>query len=317
MLASQPTAKTGGPLFAPLPALHHSSAVPGAFHMNQLVVRSAKPTPIGDLLNLASMIRGFWRYRDLIHQFTAREFLVRHKCTSLGIAWAVIQPLLTLSIYTFIFGFVFKNRWNKLDGYAWADFTLHFFAGYVVFSIFADTVNRSPSFVTEHPNLVRKVVFPLEILPITATGASLLYSTFGLGLLLLATGILAHSFSWTIIFFPLVLVPLVMITLGVSWIFASMGAFIRDFKQVVPVLTQLVFFMTPVFYDVNNIDPQFRWIIRLNPLTIVVENARKTLLWGEVPNWTDLVILTAVGLVVMVLGYAWFMKSKRGLADVL
>lgn len=285
--------------------------------MTQLVVRSSRPVPIADLLNLPLMIRNLWRYRDLIRQFTVREVSVRHKGTALGLTWAVLQPLLTLSIYTFIFGFVFKNRWDKLGGYAWADFTLNFFAGYVVYSIFSDTVNRSPGFITEHPNLVRKVVFPLEILPLTATGASLVYAGFGIALLLVATGVLAQSFSWTILFFPLVLLPLLMLTLGVSWLFASLGAFIRDFRQVVPVLTQLVFFVTPVFYDVKTIDTQYRWIIMLNPMTLIVENARKTLLWGEMPDWTHLGLVYAVSLAVMILGYAWFTKSKRGLADVL
>lgn len=285
--------------------------------MTQIVVRSSKPVPIADLLNLPMMIRNLWRYRDLIRQFTVREVSVRHKGTALGLTWAILQPLLTLSIYTFIFGFVFKNHWGKLGGFAWADFTLNFFAGYVVYSIFSDTVNRSPGFITEHPNLVRKVVFPLEILPVTATGASLIYASFGIVLLLIACGALAQSFSWTIVFFPLVLLPLMMITLGISWLFASLGAFIRDFKQVVPVLTQLIFFMTPVFYDVKNIDEQYRWIIMLNPMTLIVENSRKTLLWGEMPDWFHLGVLYAVSLVVMILGYAWFSKSKRGLADVL
>ncbi|MBC7773767.1 MAG: ABC transporter permease [Pyrinomonadaceae bacterium] len=285
--------------------------------MTQIVVRSSRQVPIADLLNLPLMLRNLWRYRDLIRQFTIREVGVRHKGTALGLTWAILQPLLTLSIYTFIFGFVFKNRWGKLDGFYWADFTLNFFAGYVVYSIFSDTVNRSPGFITEHPNLVRKVVFPLEILPLTATGASLIYSGFGIALLLIATGALAQTFSWTIIFFPLVLLPLLMLTLGISWLFASLGAFIRDFRQVVPVLTQLVFFMTPIFYDVKNIDPQFRWIIMLNPMTLIVENARKTLLWSEMPDWQHLGVLYAVALVVMILGYAWFTKSKRGLADVL
>ncbi len=285
--------------------------------MDQIAVRSARRPPIADLLNLSSIARHLFGYRDLIRQFTVREVMVRHKGTSLGLSWAIVQPLLTLAIYTFIFGFVFSNRWGRLGGFEWADFSLHFFAGFVVFSIFSETVNRSPTFVTEHPNLVRKVVFPLEILPVTALGASLVYAGFGLGLLMLATGVLAQTVSWTLVLFPLVLAPLLMITLGVSWFFASLGAFIRDFKQVVPVLTQLVFFMTPIFYDVNQISEKFRWVILLNPLTLVVENSRRTLLWSEMPNWLELRVLYAVGVVVMVLGYAWFAKSKRGLADVL
>jgi lipopolysaccharide transport system permease protein len=289
--------------------------------MSQVVIRSARPTPIGDVLSLPHMVRHLWGYRDLIRQFAVREVLVRHKGTALGLTWAIAQPLLTLGIYTFIFGFVFQNRWGaeKLGGPEWANFLLNFFAGFVLFGFFSETVNRSPTFITDHPNLVRKVVFPLEIFPVTAVGAGLVYSGCSLVLLLLTTLILAGTFSWTIVFFPLVLLPLLMLTLGVSWFFASMGVFVRDVRQVVPVMTQLLFFVTPIFYDIESpgIRPVYKQIIRLNPFTTIVESGRRTLLWGQPPEWLPLGIVTALSLVVMILGYAWFAKSKRGLADVI
>jgi lipopolysaccharide transport system permease protein len=266
------------------------------------------------------MLRSLWRYRDLVRQFTVREVMVRHKGTSLGILWAVIQPLLVLAIYTFIFGFVFKNRWNQLHGPDWANFPLNFFAGYLIYGVFSDCVNRSPSLITEHPNLVRKVVFPLEILPLTCIGAGLVYFAISLVLLVVVTAILTMSIPWTMVLFPLVLVPLVMLTLGISWFFASLGAFIRDFKQVVPVLSQLMFFVTPVFYDVSVIPEPYQSVIRMNPMTTIVQLGRKTLMWGQVPTpeeWLSLAVVTALGLAVMIAGYAWFTKSKRGLADVL
>jgi lipopolysaccharide transport system permease protein len=266
------------------------------------------------------MARSLWRYRDLVRQFTVREFMVRHKGTSLGILWAIVQPLLVLAIYTFIFGFVFHNRWDQLKGPSWANFPLNFFAGYLIYSVFSDCANRSPSLVTEHPNLVRKVVFPLEILPLTCLGAGLFYFFISLALLMAITIALTQTVSWTILLFPLTLAPMIMLTLGISWIFASLGAFIRDFKQVVPVIMQLIFFVTPVFYDVSKIQEPFQSVIRLNPLTTIVQFGRKTLMWGEAPtqdDWMYFAVVTAFSLVVMICGYAWFTKSKRGLADVL
>lgn len=288
--------------------------------MTDVIIRSARPLPWGDLLSLPAMLRALWRYRDLVRQFAMREVLVRHKGTSLGILWAVLQPLLVLGIYTFIFGFVFANRWSQLQGPAWANFPLNFFTGYLLYGLFSDCVNRSPSLITEHPNLVRKVVFPLEILPLTTCGASLIYFTISASLLLVVKVIVTQTLSWTILLFPIVLFPLVMLTLGVSWLFASLGAFIRDFKQVVPVLMQLLFFVTPVFYDVSLIKEPFQQIIRLNPLTTIVEFGRKTLMWGQAPtpeDWISLGVVSALAFVVMIGGYAWFCKSKRGLADVL
>jgi lipopolysaccharide transport system permease protein len=288
--------------------------------MSELTIRSARPIPWGDLLSLPAMVRALWRYRDLVRQFTVREVMVRHKGTSLGLLWAVVQPLLVLAIYTFVFGFVFQNRWSHLRGPDWANFPLNFFAGYLIFGVFSDCVNRSPSLITEHPNLVRKVVFPLEILPLTCCGAGLVYFFISLALLIVVTFILTLSIPWTIVLFPLALVPLIMLSLGVSWLFASLGAFIRDFKQVVPVLTQLMFFVTPVFYDVSAIKEPYQQIIRLNPMTTIVQFGRKTLMWGQVPtgeDWASLGVVTALALAVMIGGYAWFAKSKRGLADVL
>lgn len=268
------------------------------------------------------MVRSLWRYRELVRQFTIREVMVRHKGTALGLFWAVVQPLLVLAIYTFIFGFVFQNRWSASSGPDWANFPMNFFAGYLIFNVFSECVNRSPSLVVEHPNLVRKVVFPLEILPLTSCGAGLVYFAISVVLLLAVKVALTLTISWTVVLFPLVLIPLVMLTLGVSWLFASLGAFIRDFKQVVPVLTQLMFFVTPLFYDVSNpeIKPIYRQIIHLNPLTTIVQFGRKVLMWGQVPDgadWQALGIVTLASFVAMIGGYAWFVKSKRGLADVL
>jgi lipopolysaccharide transport system permease protein len=288
--------------------------------MSGVVIRSARPVPVSDLLSLPGIVRHLWHYRYLIGQFTRREVLVRHKGTSLGLLWAIVQPLITLAVYTFIFGMVFQNKsWHEhqLGGPPWTNFVLHFFVGFILYGFFADCVNRAPGLITEHPNLVRKVMFPVEILPVIAAGAGLVYSAVAVALLLVATLAVTGTVSWTLVFLPVVTLPLAMLTLGLSWFLASMGVFIRDMKQVVPVLTQLLFFVTPVFYDVDGIPEQFRPIIELNPLTVIITNGRRCLLWNEMPDWPSLGIVTAFSLVVMVLGYAWFAKGKRGLADVI
>src|SRR6478752_2824271 len=129
--------------------------------MSDLVIRSASPTPIADLLSLPAILRNLWRFRYLIAQFTRREVLVRHKGTALGLLWAIVQPLITLGVYTFIFGMVFQNKsWHEHDlgGPPWTNFVLHFFVGFILYGFFADCVNRAPGLITEHPNLVRKVM---------------------------------------------------------------------------------------------------------------------------------------------------------------
>ncbi len=292
-------------------------------HATPVVIRSARSTPITDLLSLHALWRNLWPYRGLIRQFIQRDVAMRHKGTALGLAWTVTQPLLTLAIYTFLFGVVFRNRWQQMPGggasglAGQANFTLNFFCGYVLFNVFAECVNRSPGLIIDHPNLVRKVVFPLEVLPVSAAGAALVFGAIGVVLLLIATLALTWSLPATVVFFPLVVVPLVMLTLGVAWFAASIGVFIRDVRNVVPVLTQLLFFMTPVFYPVDAVPEPYRAVLNANPLTTIVESARRTLLWGQAPDWLALGVVTAFSFIVMLLGYAWFIKSKKGLADVL
>lgn len=292
----------------------------------QVLIRSARPQPLPEVLNPFNLVADLWRYRDLLKQFSSREVAVRHKGTLLGAAWTVINPLLTLAVYTFLFTVVFPSKWGTLGtaGHT-ANFALNFFCGYVVYTVFADVATRAPGLVLDRPNLVRKVVFPLEILPVAATLASLAFALVGIVLLLIAVPIFSGHFSSTVWMFPVVLIPLCSLTLGVAWFLAALGVFIRDTRQVMPVIMQLYFFMTPIFYPLRDengnvserIPPAFSSFLELNPMTTVVEASRATLLNGKQPDWIALGWVTLVGLILMQLGYAWFMRVKRGFADVI
>jgi lipopolysaccharide transport system permease protein len=282
--------------------------------MSGAVARRGEQVSVLGLLSVNRMFANLWQHRDLLWQFTLREVLVRNKGTSLGVVWSLLMPLITLSVYAFVFGVVFPSRWG---GSSPGLFVLPMFCGATLFNVFAESVIRAPGLVVERPNYVKRVVFPIEILPASVLGSCLILATVNLALLLLVQALVVHRLPWTVVVFPVVLLPLAMLTLGLSWLLASLGVFVRDIRNAVAiVVSPVLFFLSPVFYPVEQIPEPFRVLVGLNPLTPILEDGRRTLLWGEPPHWLPFAAVSIFSLAVMQLGYAWFMKTKRGFADV-
>ena len=254
-----------------------------------------------------------------------RFFLARYRGTYLGAVWALVFPLILLAVYTFIFNFVFSGRvLHEIPGAngvpqpeTSSQYAVWLFLGMTVFGIFSESVMRSTGLVLENPNYVTKVVFPLEILPVSSLASAVMFSGFGFSLILIGLVIFYPVVHWTVILLPLGLVPLLTLALGLSWFLSSLAVFVRDVGNlVVIVVGQLLFFMTPIFYRAEDLK-EWAWLAKLNPLAVVVESARKVVLYGQTPDWASLGAVTLLGLVIMQCGYAWFIKSKRGFADVL
>lgn len=279
-------------------------------------VISARSESVLRYLNPLAMARNLWRQRDLIRQFTQREVEGRYKGSFLGLFWSFVNPLVLLLIYTFIFGVVFKARWPNAQTDSLSEFALTLFCGLIAFTIFSECVSRAPSLIVGVPSYVKKVVFPLEILPVSLLGSAIFHALVSLAILIVANLVVIGAFQWTIVLLPLVALPLVFLSLGFSWFLASLGVFIRDVGYTVALIVQVLFLMTPIFYPIENLPEPLQSIIRLNPLSSIVENFRRVLLWGWMPSWTGLGFwLLATG-TLMVLGYAWFMKTKKAFADV-
>ncbi len=267
--------------------------------------------------NPLKMTRHLWAQRELIGQFTKRETVGRYKGSFLGVLWSFITPLLMLVIYTFVFSVIFKARWgNNVSDSGQAGFALTLLAGLIPFTVFSESVTRAPGLITSNPNYVKKVVFPLEILPVSSLGSALINSFFSLTVLLIASLIFHGFLPWTLIFLPLMYLPLVLLCLGLGWFLASLGVFIRDVAQLIGVVVQVLFFLTPIFYPIEAVPENIQFILYLNPLTFIVSHFRRVILWGQVPDWGDFAVITAAMGVVCILGYIWFMKSKKTFADV-
>lgn len=259
-----------------------------------------------------------WQHRSLIRQLVGRAVAARYRGSVLGILWSFILPLTMLMVYTFVFSVVLKARWSSdATGETHTYFALTLFCGLLVYNLFAECIAAAPGLIAANVNYVKRVVFPLEILPVVALGAALVNALISLIVLLAGLGLLLGHFPITLPYFLLALVPLLMLTLGLSWFLASVGVYVRDTGYVISVLLQMLFFLTPLFYPISRLPGPFQIVMRLNPLTVIVEDARRTLMQGQPPDWVWFLAVTILGIVLMQLGYVWFMKTKRGFADVL
>lgn len=264
-----------------------------------------------------SMLKNIWSYKYLIIQMTKREVIGRYKGSAMGLAWSFLNPLLMLIVYTFVFSVVFKARWSVGGDESRTQFAVILFVGMIVHGFFAEIVNRAPQIILGNTNYVKKVVFPLEILPVINLCAALFHSLISLLVLILAFVIFNGFLHWTIIFLPLVFLPLIVFCLGLGWIFSSLGVFIRDVGQTTMIITTIMMFLSPVFFPVTALPEKFQGWIMLNPLTFIIEQARDVLIWGDLPDWKGLIIYTLSSILITWMGYVFFQKTRKGFADVL
>ena len=273
---------------------------------------AAQPT------SLFALAKSLWRNRQLIVQMTKREVVGRYKGSAMGLAWSFFNPVLMLVVYTFVFSEIFQSRWGGIGGDdSKTQFAVVLFVGMIVLNLFSEVINRAPGLILANVNYVKKVVFPVEILPVITMGAALFHSLISLGVLLAAFALFNSYLQWTAVFIPLVLLPIVILILGLAWLLASLGVFLRDVGQTIGIITTVLMFLSPVFYPVTAVPERFRPFIMSNPLTFIIEQAREVLIWGHLPNWMGLGIYTVAATVVAWIGFAWFQKTRKGFADVL
>jgi lipopolysaccharide transport system permease protein len=266
---------------------------------------------------LGSLVRNLWRQRGLILQMTKRDVIGRYKGSVMGVMWSLLNPLLLLAIYTFVFTVVFKARWGTVPVESKSEFAILLFVGMIVHSLLAETLNRAPVLILNNVSYVKKIVFPLEILPAVAICAALfhaLVSVFVLGVVYI---VLNGYLQWTVIFLPVVLLPLIVLTLGIAWGLASLGVFLRDVAQPIGLIMTVLLFASPVFYPLTALPEVIRPWLMLNPLTFIIEQARAVLIFGQMPNWTGLAIYSLASVAIAWVGYAWFQKTRKGFANVL
>lgn len=256
------------------------------------------------------------RHRSLTWELSKREVLGRYRGASFGLAWSVISPFMMLGVYAFAFGSVLKSRWPHEAG-GEHPYAVILFVGLIVHGFFAECLNRAPNLIVANPNFVKRVVFPLDILPWPMMLSALFHAFTNFLVLVLLMLALEHHLPITILLLPAVLAPLVLLTLGLSWMLASLGVYFRDISQVMPVVATALLFLSSAIVPVSILPPPLQTLFHMNPLTFFIDQARLVALAGRTPDWAALMLATVAGALVAWCGHAWFASTRKGFADVL
>jgi lipopolysaccharide transport system permease protein len=267
------------------------------------------------LLNPLKLVRKLYRQRNLLRQFTWRNIEIQHKGSTLGLFWSVLSPLLLFAVYAFVFVVIFKGRFGVVPTETRVDYAIGLFLGLALLQLFQEALTVSPLSVVQNPNYVKKVVFPVEILPVAAFGAALFRCLVSLGLVMVACVFWGPGLSSSAWWLPLIVVMLGFLSLGIGWILAAVGVFVRDMVPLMQFFSILLMFVSAVFYSGDQIPHAFAFL-RLSPLLIVIETGRAALLWHIQPAAGSLVYLGIVSVATCILGHAFFCAVKPAFADV-
>jgi lipopolysaccharide transport system permease protein len=263
--------------------------------------------------NPCRILKDLYDRRLLLIQLVKRDVLLRYRGAMFGVLWIFLSPLLMLGIFAFVFGHIFQARWPQAEG--GVPFWILLYSGLIAFNLFAETVSRSPTAVRSYPSYVKKIIFPVEILPVVPLGASLVHVVFNLLILVLALA-MTGFLHIRILLYPFLLVPLLFFSLGLAWFLAAWGVFIKDMTQIVPVFVQMLMFLSPVFYPVSALPAKLQPLYLHNPLGAVIEACRAAIVGNAIP-WTAWFWALGFSLLVFILGYAFFGHSREEFADVL
>lgn len=277
---------------------------------------------MSDVISAQTARRAVWRPLwelpgrfDLIASLARREMAARYRGSALGVLWALVTPVVMIAIFTFIFVGIFDARFVR-GGSAW-DYALYLFCGLLPWTAFQESLQQSSNVIVAHSNLVKRVVFPLETLPVAQTLAALATQMFGTVALVVAAVVLRHELHATLLWLPVLVVPQLIATLGAAWFVASLGVFLRDTSQAIGLVLLSWMYLTPIIYPETLVPERFRFYINLNPFTALVRNYRRIILDGTPPDWASLAYFSAFALVVFILGYWWFARTRKNFADVI
>lgn len=270
------------------------------------------------LFDVTLLCFSVWKHKSLCYQLVTRNISSKYKGAFLGVLWSAIQPLMMLCVYTFVFSFVFKARgWGHMELTQTGAYPIIMFCGIAAYNLFSEGVNSSCNLIVSNPNFVKKVIFPLEILVVSQVAA--VFAVGFLWFLLVLIGVIAvfHHISCTVLLLPVILLPLLFMTLGLSFLVSSLQVFLRDTRYVVAVLLQMLFYMTPIFYSLDLLPGKWQNVLRLNPLVPVVDSVRDVVVFGKFPAWGAWGISCLTAVIVLQLGLFWFRRTQRGFSDVL
>jgi len=254
--------------------------------------------------------------RRLIYTLTKREVISRYRGSVFGLLWSFFTPVLMLVVYTFVFSVVFQAKWSEGQTSKSA-FALVLFSGLIIFNLFSECINRAPTIIISNSNYVKKVIFPLEILPLVSMGAALFHFFISCIVWLVFYLIEVGMPHITLLLLPVVMLPLILMTVGLSWLLASLGVYLRDVSQLVGIVTMVLMFLSPIFFPTSALPESVRPLLQLNPLALFIEQTRDVMYWGRIPDWYPWAKGMIISSIVAWVGFYWFQKTRKGFADVI
>lgn len=270
--------------------------------------------------NPAVLCGDLWRHRDLISQLTVRTVAQEVKGSYLGVLWTLFTPLLMLAVYSVVFGMIFGARFDESPGSGPVDYVLGLFLGLTLYGMVADMLGSAPRVILNNPNYVKKVVFPLEALPASVAGAALYRFAVTMVLVLAGVLLLGNGLTWQALWFPLTLMPVVLMALGLAYLLSALGVYYRDISQVTGVLSMVLLYASGVFYAAEKVRlgaPGIWSWLQFNPVLLSIDSSRRVLLWGSSPDAWHLGWAWLCGLALCLGGYAVFRRLRYGFADIL
>ena len=267
--------------------------------------------------SILELFSSLWRNRRLIFQLTKRDVIGRYRGSVAGIAWSFLNPLLMLAVYTFVFSVIFKARWAVASEDSRVGFAIVLFVGIIIHGLLAECINKAPDLIMANANYVKRVVFPLEVLPWVALGSALFHTLISLLVLFSAQLLLGSPIPLTAVLILVVIMPLAVVAMGFAWLLAATSVFVRDIAQLTGIFTSVLMFLAPVFYPISALPEEYRAWLYLNPLTFIIEQARAVLIAGQSPDWSGMAIYSLASLAFAWFGFWWFQKVRKGFADVL
>ncbi len=263
-------------------------------------------------VNPLHMLAALWQQRYLLGQLVKRDVLLRYRGAMFGVLWIFLSPLFMLAVFAYVFGGIFQARWPVQSG---VPYWLQLYAGLITFNLFAETVTRAPGSVRSYPSFVKKIIFPVHILPVVPLGAALVHGAFNFLILAVVLASSGH-WHWQIVLFPLLLLPVLLLALGLAWFVGAWGVYIKDMTQIVPMFVQVLMFVSPVFYPVEAVPAMLRPLYYFNPLGVVIE-ANRALVSGLPVSWSVWTLTLLAGLAGAMLGYIFFQHAREEFADAL
>ena len=255
--------------------------------------------------------------RWLLTYFVQRQLSRSYRGSFLGFLWVFLSPLLMIALYTVVFSEIIGIRFQEVEGNSSLNFGLYVYCGLVPFLAFSEAINQSASSIKSNANLVQKVVFPLEILPLSAAVTTLVDKLFGLGVLVVVVALLEHQLHATLLLLPLVILPQVVFILGLSYLAAVAGAYAPDIREVLRALLRAMLFVTPIIWPPEIVPENLRFVVDYNPLAFLVGAYRDMILNGEVPDGGSLLWFSLLAGALMVVGFVVFVRVKQRFADLI